>query len=70
MSQGGYDTLVKGALLHDVGKLVYRANALTGTHSQRGAEFLKPYLEAGTADTEALLHCVRYHHGRDLNRAK
>lgn len=70
MSQGGYDTLVKGALLHDVGKLVYRANALTGTHSQRGAEFLKPYLEAGTADTEALLHCVRYHHGRELNRAK
>lgn len=36
MTQGDQRVLAKAALLHDIGKLVYRANQLSGTHSQRG----------------------------------
>lgn len=42
---GKWDSLVKGALLHDVGKIVYRANKLTGAHSKRGGDFLEPYIQ-------------------------
>ncbi|MFR2874493.1 MAG: hypothetical protein ACLTB7_08230 [Veillonella atypica] len=32
---GKWDALVKGALLHDIGKVVYRANQGTDAHSKR-----------------------------------
>ena len=57
MTQGDQRVLAKAALLHDIGKLVYRANQLSGTHSQRGAEFLKPFL----GDTDS---------GRELLRSR
>ena len=69
MTQGDQRVLAKAALLHDIGKLVYRANQLSGTHSQRGAEFLKPFL-GDTDSGRELLRCVRYHHGRELDKAK
>ena len=40
---GKWDALVKGALLHDIGKVVYRANQGTDAHSKRGADFIDPY---------------------------
>ena len=40
---GKWDALVKGALLHDIGKVVYRANQGSDAHSKRGAAFIEPY---------------------------
>ena len=61
---GCIETLVKGALLHDIGKVVYRASEGSGDHSTAGATFLRSY----TDETE-LLRCVQYHHGRKLSSA-
>ena len=63
-SMGCIETLVKGALLHDIGKVVYRASEGSGDHSTAGATFLRSYTE----ETE-LLRCVQYHHGKNLSRA-
>jgi len=57
--------LILGALLHDIGKIIYRAGRGSGNHSQRGAEFLKPFLPEGEL-RDAVLACVRYHHGAAL----
>lgn len=65
---GKWDSLVKGALLHDVGKIAYRANKLTGAHSKRGGDFLEPYIQ-GSEDKQQILHSVRYHHAKELAAA-
>ena len=42
-----------GALLHDIGKAIIRASGERKTHSQLGADFLRPFCgisEAGEAD--------------------
>ncbi len=57
--------LVTGALLHDVGKVLYRAGD-NRKHSASGYEFLKE--EVGMSDEE-VLNCVRYHHGDALSHA-
>ncbi len=57
-----------GALLHDVGKVCFRASGERKTHSVLGSDFLRPFCgetEAG----KAVLRCVRYHHGKDLAQA-
>ena len=61
---GCIETLVKGALLHDVGKVVYRASEGSGDHSTAGATFLRSYTEE-----KELIRCVQYHHGRKLSSA-
>lgn len=58
--------LVMGALLHDIGKVVFRAGD-GRQHSISGYEFLKDDLHL--SDTQ-LLDCVRYHHGNLLKTAK
>lgn len=63
-TMGCLETLVKGALLHDIGKVVYRANEGLGDHSIAGATFLRSYTE----DKE-LLRCIQYHHGKQLSKA-
>ena len=63
-TMGCLETLVKGALLHDIGKVVYRAKEGLGDHSIAGATFLRSYTE----DKE-LLRCVQYHHGKQLSKA-
>ena len=63
-TMGCLETLVKGALLHDIGKVVYRANEGSGDHSTAGATFLRSYTE----DKE-LLRCVQYHRGKQLSKA-
>lgn len=57
--------LTIGSLLHDIGKVVYRSGD-GRTHSQSGYEFLKN--EAAVED-QSILDCVRFHHGKDINRA-
>lgn len=52
------------ALLHDIGKLVYRSGSDSRAHPVSGAEFLKAFCQ-----DEELLACVRYHHKQDLNSA-
>ena len=53
----------RAALLHDLGKLVLRANPAQETHSETGARFLARFLPAEDAD---ILRAVRHHHADDL----
>ena len=57
--------LAVGTLLHDVGKLLYRAND-GRNHSQSGFEFLK----AQGIDDAEILNQVRFHHGKMLAKAQ
>lgn len=51
------------ALLHDIGKLVLRAERFKKTHSKAGAEFLQQF--AGP-DNNDIIRAVLYHHARDI----
>ena len=55
------EILIKGALLHDIGKVCYRAMKKRINHSKLGGDFLEQYLKLNE-ETERLLNCVRYHH--------
>ena len=56
-----------GCLLHDVGKLCYRAGE-PGTHSASGYAFLKRVWK--DRDVGRALDCVRWHHAAELRQAK
>ena len=58
--------IVLGGLLHDTGKVLYRASD-PGDHSQSGYDFLKD--EVGIGE-EAILDQVLYHHASRLRNAK
>lgn len=60
--------LLAGALLHDIGKLVQRAEGQRVPHSDLGAEFLSSG-DFGLPDMQAVLDCVRYHHRDSLQKA-
>lgn len=59
------DRVELAALLHDVGKLVLRANPERKTHSVVGRDFLARFAEPEDAD---ILRAVRHHHGSDLKQ--
>jgi CRISPR-associated protein Csm1 len=59
--------LVIGAILHDIGKVIYRQGDDRRKHSQSGYDFLKE--EVDITDEE-ILNCVRYHHADMLKGAK
>lgn len=61
-------TAALASLLHDVGKINYRAGGEKKAHSLLGSDFLRPFCEGSEAGG-AILRCVRYHHGRDLSGA-
>lgn len=63
------EILIKGALLHDIGKVCYRAMKKRINHSKLGGDFLERYLKLNE-ETERLLNCVRYHHKDYLQKAK
>ena len=63
---GKWDALVKGALLHDIGKVVYRANQGSDAHSKRGAAFIEPYF-SDMGLKQSIIHCLKYHHGKELS---
>ena len=66
---GKWDALVKGALLHDIGKVVYRANQGTDAHSKRGAAFIEPYF-SDMGLKQSITHCLKYHHGKEISGAQ
>ena len=63
------EILIKGALLHDVGKVCYRASRKAGNHSMAGSNFLENYLDDSEASNR-ILNCVRYHHGEYLKKSQ
>ncbi len=64
-----HEVLVAGAMLHDIGKVVYRAKQAKN-HSQSGFDYLKEEIGLGeTEEQRALLECVMYHHASFLKAA-
>lgn len=59
--------LVLGALLHDIGKVIYRERTDQRKHSQSGYDYLKE--EIGITE-HSVLDCVRYHHADAMKHAK
>lgn len=57
--------LFYGAVLHDVGKIVQRADQQRVRHSKLGTDFLK-----GFQANQAVLHQVSFHHYQELSQAK
>ena len=55
-----------GCLLHDFGKMVYRAGGGTGSHSFQGFRALGEKLTAPC--WKPVLDCLRWHHAADLRR--
>lgn len=55
-----------GALLHDIGKVIYREGGEKNTHSEIGYNFLKTSLDI---KEENILDCVRYHHAAAIRKA-
>lgn len=62
------EILIKGALLHDIGKVCYRTGKRIN-HSKLGGDFLEQYLKPNE-EAERLLNCVRYYHKDYLQKAK
>ena len=58
--------LVMASLLHDVGKMVIRANPGKQTHSKASAEFLRKF----APEAQEILRAVEYHHGAELRKLK
>ena len=56
--------LTFAALLHDVGKMVIRANSDNITHSVAGVNFLKKYI----SEKQEILRAVGHHHGAALKQ--
>lgn len=57
--------IILAGLLHDIGKLVYRAERLPENHSNLGVKFLKDYMQDG----KEILRAVKYHHAAALGKA-
>ena len=57
----------RAALLHDIGKLVQRANAAAGTHSAAGVTFLARFAEDADRD---ILRAVGHHHAEELKNLR
>ena len=58
-------TLITGALLHDIGKVLFRCHEGGKTHSESGAEWLK---EIGISNRD-ILNQVKYHHSKEIRSA-
>lgn len=54
-----------GGLLHDIGKIIFRANIDTRSHSISGYDAMKPLIK-----DEKILQCIYYHHKKALLHSK
>lgn len=54
-----------GGLLHDIGKIIFRSNIDTRSHSISGCEAMKPIVK-----DEKILQCISYHHKKALLHSK
>lgn len=66
--------LVFGALLHDIGKIVFRGSSAQGTHSKLGADFIAEDIAARNPDFEGeagkkIIEQIRYHHAEEIAKA-
>ena len=64
--------LYYGALLHDVGKVIYRSTSQDCSHAQLGADFIAREVASGNEffsgdDGRKIVEQVRYHHLEDLS---
>jgi CRISPR-associated protein Csm1 len=61
------ESLIAGALLHDIGKVALRAGKSSKgkDHSEAGAEWAKSFSKEKTIRRE-LIECIRFHHGKNL----
>ncbi|GBR74838.1 CRISPR-associated protein Csm1 family, partial [Candidatus Termititenax aidoneus] len=62
-------------LLHDIGKLIQRADGFTKNHSAKGVEYLNQFLDrkkftAAVINSETVMQCVKYHHAKYLSSAQ
>ncbi|HZK00284.1 MAG TPA: type III-A CRISPR-associated protein Cas10/Csm1, partial [Tissierellaceae bacterium] len=62
------DVAVKGSLLHDIGKIVFRNDRSGGNHSNAGAEFIANEL-INMDNKEQVIECIKYHHHGMLKNA-
>ena len=63
-----------GALLHDIGKVVYRGSSQKGTHSRLGADFIANEVAPRNESFEGtegrrVIDQIRYHHAKELKAA-
>lgn len=67
-----YTLLVKAALLHDIGKICYRAGIATEaeTYPAYGAKWLARLLPEGDEKAAQLLRCISHHRRRDFEGAE
>ena len=66
--------LTYGAMLHDVGKVVYRGSSAHGTHSKLGADFIQDEIAPENAAFagemgNCIVQQIRYHHAKSLTTA-
>lgn len=64
-----------GALLHDIGKVVYRGTSERGTHSKLGADFVTDDIAALSddfvgEDGRRIVEQIRYHHAKEIRAAQ
>ena len=63
-----------GALLHDVGKILYRGSSAAGTHSKLGYDFIMQDMAVhneafSTTVGKRIAEQIRFHHARELKNA-
>ena len=62
-----------GAMLHDIGKVIYRGSSARGTHSELGADFIKELADTNAAFSSdagrQVIEQIRYHHAKELRAA-
>lgn len=58
--------VINGALVHDIGKLIQRADGFDKNHSQKGFDYIK---NLDNLNTVNILDCVKYHHANELKNA-
>lgn len=59
-----------GGLLHDVGKVIYRAGLETGKHGACGAKWFSSVMGDRGGEFTRVISCIRYHHAAQLRGAK
>ena len=64
-----------GAMLHDIGKIVYRGFSGSGSHSKLGADFIANDVVAlnnafSTDAGKRIIEQIRYHHAREIRETQ
>lgn len=68
--------LIKGALLHDIGKVYYRAGGGQINHSALGAGFIEDIFrrnnpeKLNAPEVKQMINCIRYHHHMQIDEKK